>query len=341
MANMILFWIMALVNPIYSLQLIPTRKEFESAKSDLAILIEKSRKGRDLTLIAGTVRLAFHDCVGDEHCDGCIEYTNPDNAGLKEIAAPIDALYNEFHKGKISRADFYALAAVVALNRSTVDVKDKYLGLTQFKVGRKDCSKSPIEDKPTKLPKATFGFKDTFKFFKNEFGFNVPQTVALLGAHTLGRCTAKNSGYQGVWDNDLFKKLDPGPNTLASTSVLDNSYYHMIVDIPPWIQVSTKSGKKQWQEISFPIPNDQLDLEDQVAILLNSDLAISWNIEPKDSNGTSSCSLFPIKCPHSAGHKYAVAFAKNNSLWLKAFTNVFNLMIEKNPNTLIAASKLK
>ncbi|XP_002161794.1 putative ascorbate peroxidase [Hydra vulgaris] len=325
------------------LQIIPSRKDFEQAKLDLANLIEKSRVGRDLTLIAGTVRLAFHDCVGEEHCDGCIEYTNPDNAGLDKIVQPIDNLYNNGYKGKMSRADFYALAAVIALTRSTADVKDKYQGLKNFKVGRKDCSTSPNENKPTKLPQGSSGYKETFNYFKNEFGFNVKDTVALLGAHTLGRCYSKNSGYQGVWDNDIFNKLGSNPTKLASTSVLDNSYYDMFIKIVPWIQVDLKSGKKQWQEIFFPTPNDQIsNISNQHPILLNSDLVLSWEIEPKDKSGTSSCLLHPfITCKHSAGHKYAAEFAMNNALWLKAFTDVFNRMIEKNPYKLKAASTLK
>ncbi|XP_065675764.1 putative ascorbate peroxidase [Hydra vulgaris] len=326
-----------------NLQLIPSRFEFERAKSNLAELIENSRVGRDLKLISGTVRLAFHDCVGEENCDGCIEYTNPDNAGLDKITRSIDALYDLVHKNKISRADFYALAAVVALTRSTADVKDKYQGLKKFKVGRKDCSKSPKEDKPTVLPKALDGFKETFNYFQKEFKFSVKDTVALLGAHTLGGCSSKNSGFQGVWDNDIFNKLQKGNDKLASTSVLDNSFYDMFIRIVPWIQVNLTNGKTQWQEIFFPIANDKIkNIKDQHPILLNSDLSLSWEIEPVDKSGTSSCSLHPeITCKHSAGHKYAQAFYQNNTLWLETFTDVFNRMIEKNPYKLKEASKLK
>lgn len=35
----------------------------------------------DMSLLPGLVRLAFHDCVGNGGCDGCIDITKADNAG--------------------------------------------------------------------------------------------------------------------------------------------------------------------------------------------------------------------------------------------------------------------
>eukprot|EP00662_Eupelagonemidae_sp_cell21_P021244 gene21244-10389_t len=33
------------------------------------------------------VRLAFHDCVGVGGCDGCLDMSDPENAGLERILA--------------------------------------------------------------------------------------------------------------------------------------------------------------------------------------------------------------------------------------------------------------
>ena len=38
-------------------------------------------------------------------------------------------------------------------------------------------------------------------FFATEFGFDDNETVALLGAHTLGRASSDNSGFSGTWIN--------------------------------------------------------------------------------------------------------------------------------------------
>ena len=33
------------------------------------------------------------------------------------------------------------------------------------------------------------------------FGYNADQTVAIMGAHSIGRTLPNNSGFQGAWDN--------------------------------------------------------------------------------------------------------------------------------------------
>ena len=36
-------------------------------------------------------------------------------------------------------------------------------------------------------------------FFATEFGFDANETVALMGAHTLGKASSDNSGFSGPW----------------------------------------------------------------------------------------------------------------------------------------------
>ena len=322
-----------------AMQIIPTFEDYEKAKSDLLHLIQSVKRGRDLPMIAGTVRLAFHDCIGEDKCDGCIDHTHRGNAGLKIVTDRLDALYDASHKGKISRADFYALAAVVALTRSTVDAPVKFLGLKNFKVGRKDCSTSPHQIQSVNPPDGVDGTKETFQFFKANFGFSVREAVALLGAHTLGRCRLENTGFVGAFVDERFSTVPQGQTTLAPTSVLDNAYYRMFIDIVPWIQVTINGTRKQWQIPSHPIPNDQLPESERSPLLLNSDMANSWIIEPSDDNGTVSCTptSTTITCRHSRAHRHAVQFARDNALWVKEFTKVFSRLIELNNHILIEA----
>ncbi len=71
-------------------------------------------QGGPQPLIAGLVRLSFHDCLGG--CDGCLNLErNPDNAGLWRITDAMEPLYQN-HSTLLSRADFWGLAAVVALD---------------------------------------------------------------------------------------------------------------------------------------------------------------------------------------------------------------------------------
>ncbi|XP_065675034.1 putative ascorbate peroxidase isoform X1 [Hydra vulgaris] len=314
-----------------SVQIIPTSYYFEKAKTDLLNLIESVKHGNDLPMIAGTVRVAFHDCIGKGKCNGCIDHSLSSNKGLKRVTDRLDALYDVSYKGKMSRADFYALAAVIALTRSTANVPDKYDGLKTFKVGRKDCNTSPVDSETNSdFPKGSDGTSKTLGFFKREFGFNTREAVAILGAHTLGRCHLQNSGFVGAWVDNRFSTALPG-ETLAPTSILDNAYFRMIVDIVPWIQVNINGTRIQWQEPKNPIPNDKLPESKRSPLLLNSDMSISWIITPTDNIGTVSCTPTSRRnpCRHSNAHTYAKLYAQNNAFWIKEFTRVFNKMISR------------
>merc|ERR1719391_1287496 len=63
------------------------------------------------------VRLSFHDCVGG--CDGCLNVDNPDNAGLADIVASLEDVYvDNGYNSVLSRADFWALAGVYAVDKT-------------------------------------------------------------------------------------------------------------------------------------------------------------------------------------------------------------------------------
>ena len=57
------------------------------------------------------LRLAFHDCVGG--CDGCVDMTNPDNAGLDVPMDALSGIVSTWKSSDISRADIWSLAAMV------------------------------------------------------------------------------------------------------------------------------------------------------------------------------------------------------------------------------------
>ena len=58
--------------------------------------------------------LVFHDCVSSQ-CDGCLNLDNPSNAGLDKIVKDLDQLYVGTYDSDMSRADFWALAAIKSL----------------------------------------------------------------------------------------------------------------------------------------------------------------------------------------------------------------------------------
>merc|ERR1712076_257034 len=108
----------------------PSLSEYTRAKE---FLKGELPRGRDLPK---AVRLAFHDCVGPDGCDECLNNDDPSNAGLADI---IEKLARYRSRGRqpftaISNADFWQIAGIAALElgNSAVDLT--------FKGGRVDCA---------------------------------------------------------------------------------------------------------------------------------------------------------------------------------------------------------
>jgi hypothetical protein len=190
------------------------------------------------------VRLGFHDCTGG--CDGCVDMTFADNAGLH---IPIDALRpivnnHESADLGISRADIWAMAALigadVAQTRSEikVDFAMEFIGRVNcestgrlcldFNGTARECRDTLGPHVP--LPEPDITTDELFHFFFEEFGLDVQETVALMGAHTLGSLNKTHSGY------------DAPNGWVRDNLLLDNDYYHELigpiedlVDLaPPW-----------------------------------------------------------------------------------------------------------
>jgi Peroxidase len=177
------------------------------------------------------VRLGFHDCAGG--CDGCVDLEFADNAGL-EIPLAVLAPIVEKHESKslgISRADIWALSAFVAADIAQ-ERSDTKVDFSMEFIGRKNCEDlndqcfdangverncSSVLGPHVELPMADITTDNLFHFFNEVFGFTVQETVALMGAHTLGSLTREHSGF-------------PGPNGwVRDNLLLDHDYYRELV----------------------------------------------------------------------------------------------------------------
>ena len=60
---------------------------------------------------------AFHSCVGG--CNGCINLNHGPNKGLEEIVSSLEEKYEKLELADqgISRADFWALAGMLAIEK--------------------------------------------------------------------------------------------------------------------------------------------------------------------------------------------------------------------------------
>jgi len=97
-----------------------------------------------------------------------------------------------------------------------------------FQYGRKDCiSEYPEEyeqyktDRPERHPNPEGNGDATLDFFKEEFGFSGRETVAIMGAHTLGRMRPQHSLLKYVW-------------TVRAGNSFNNAYYKNFVKKKEW-----------------------------------------------------------------------------------------------------------
>jgi hypothetical protein len=146
-----------------------------------------------------------------------VNLSNPANNGLLpalQALAPIVAELENDDFG-ISRADIWAYAALVA-----ADVSQNNLVFTdEFSIGRQNCetvgtcgSTDPLvcatsgPDQFGDFPSNDLTTHQLLDFMDEHFGFNADETVAIMGAHTIGRALPQNSGIQGQngWSNNVF-----------------------------------------------------------------------------------------------------------------------------------------
>jgi len=214
-------------------------------------------------LLANVVRLAFHYCVGDSGCDGCIDMSHPDNAGLDLSVDYLEDKAPAWLESGLSKADLYALASMVAANMALGNAGWES-DLSNFEIGRTDCDATEVTNEV---------FPDShvspFAFFEDNFGFTARETTVIMGAHTLGRAQLGNSGFQNFWTQNA---LDLG-----------NDYY-VALERPPWRQRMVPGGSNfQWDQA--PPPGRQ----GAPLMALNADMFLIRNVMPNEDGRENLC----------------------------------------------------
>ena len=195
-----------------------TATALSAAREDIKALI--IGQGGNKRLGPMFLRLAFHDCIGG--CDGCVDLTNPENAGLLTpiqalrpvVAAHANSLTN------LTRADVWALSAAVGADVLQTAIRVDFNFLS---VGRVNCENanticrneqgvqhacSDIRGPHRVVPGMNINSRDLFDFFATQFGFSIKESVALMGAHTVGQLRKEEVGVDGLngWklENEVF-----------------------------------------------------------------------------------------------------------------------------------------
>ena len=332
-------WPVRATSDIFEVRLSPEQEAIQAARRDIVQLINTNQK-----LAAKFLRLSFHDCVGG--CDGCVDLLDAKNGGLLE---PIEALQPVVaaHAGPgrlLSRADIWILGAFTGID---VTQGPERIDFSLRRVGRVNCedantvcrneagNRVPCGEQrgPFRfLPPNDITTHDLFEFFDDEFGFTVKQTVALMGAHTIGELQRENSGIDGpsgwlinndVFDNEYYAELVGGSSINDPRAVL-------VEQAPPWTHNVERNNdlprfpnKQVWT--GFP--------EGTKIIMLNADIAIVRELtdDNMDENGVVSCAFVGAsRCPVAErSFQFAAEYTFDNLMWLIDFAEVMEIMTTK------------
>ena len=132
------------------------------------------------------------------------EISDDANAGLHIVRDMLHMVQKKYPQ--ISQADLWAFAGCVAI---------EFMGgpMPPFKFGRTDDADGKNCPPNGRLPDASQGADHLREVFYR-MGFNDQEIVALSGGHSVGRCHAVRSGFDGAWtsnplefDNSYFKNL--------------------------------------------------------------------------------------------------------------------------------------
>lgn len=247
-------------------------------------------EGKGGVFCANVVRLAFHYCVGDSGCDGCINMNVPDNAGLELSVEYLDAKVDAWLDAGLSKADLYGLASMVAANMALGNAGWDS-DLSDFEIGRTDCEDPNLEEE---FPDA---HQNPFPFMAEQFGFSDRDTVVIMGAHTLGRAQTGNSGFQNFWVNNPL--------------MLGNEFFERIED-NPWDQIQVRN-QFQWDQ------NGRL--------ALNSDMFLVRNVMPNAAGREVDCPNNFNGCADANTLDIVEQFIDDENQFQQEFKEVYTRML--------------
>lgn len=269
------------------------KPNYEEVVKEIIVLFDAlGSTAEQTTFAACLLRLAGHDLMdfrraakkgGDTTggSDGCVNFQDPDNAGLGPCLRKtgIQKVFAK-HCNKLSMADFMVIAAeaVVARMATGYDAADPFKTGTmaqkfrdQLKVGRATVKECPDNSGLMPNPeKGCNGLKSVFLDHVYYERWNKRKswglTAALSGAHTIGHAKPANSGYDGHW------------STAEDQGKFNNGYYHSLMGHGwgPDRAVNGNKGKNQWKRI---------DVQDCSSghreMMLNTDICLAYQYNTK------------------------------------------------------------
>jgi catalase (peroxidase I) len=218
------------------------------------------------------IRLAWHDSgtycsktkTGGAHA--CMKYAEGEskfaaNAGL-DVARDLLQPVKESAAQDMSYADLWALAAVVATKEmGGPDIK--------FRMGRTDAENQEASVEEGRHPDA-LQKEDHLREVFGRMGLTDRDIVALSGAHTVGKCHADRSGFDGAWTSEPLK--------------FDNSYFKDLLE-KEWEETESPKGLKEFVDKStgnIMLVSDKCLIEDEAFKAIVEEYAKDQDVFFKD-----------------------------------------------------------
>ncbi|CAF4246073.1 unnamed protein product [Rotaria sp. Silwood2] len=139
----------------------------------------------------------------------------------------------------LTYADLYTLAGVVAIENMGGPI-------IKWRSGRVDYSDGSKSPPGGRLPDASKGAQHIRDVFYR-MGFNDSELVALIGAHSMGRCHIERSGYDGDWT--------------SRTTTFSNDFFHLL-------------SQEQWEERNWNGSRQFEDVRTRSFLMLPTDMAL-------------------------------------------------------------------
>ena len=282
---------------------------------------------------------------------------------------PIDALQPVVNKylNVMSRADQWALAGLYAAELSSAvpgggggqpPQANPVFPFPFDYTGRVDCDATTPPARPcinfqgqtvtcsaktdnhnVSYPSPDLTTDQLLTFMADTFQFDAQETVAIMGAHTLGVASRQNSGFpgQGGWDNtelrldnNFYVGIVGPPNATGQALTwnlvkVDNSDLTNIPDRYVWFR--TGAGDVAGDEVPVIVNGVTQGNPD---FMLSADIALVRDFSASiAADGQVSCRFgisAPNACPFAKTISQASEYRVNNNLWLNDFRDAFTKM---------------
>ena len=295
------------------------------------------------------------------------------------MEVPIDALNSLVgtYIDQISRADIWSLAGLYAAELSTAvggggngNTNGNGFAFPFTFTGRVDCDAEPgafcknvndeevacgpKSDKNFLFPSADFTTTQLLTYMEDTFDFDDQETVAILGAHTLGVAPRENSGFSGeagwvnnklllsnaYYDGIVGGEDNPGQAPNWNIFEVDNSDLVEMPDRFLWFRVPPVGGGggQPGGGGGGGGGGNNRDLQQVIVdgnapgngeFMLNVDIALVRDFSDDITDGDVTCD-FDIRdqnpCPFAETIFQASEYRDSNDLWLNDFRDAFTKM---------------